>query len=145
MLRLNKKLSDIPSYDLRSSSVPNIRRALGNSESEIEKSKTFRLGDVRECNPDSSKSTIILKWSTGDIRVISPMSQSVWAEKIIPFEIFVQVIDGSAEVTIHEKAFCLDMGQAIVIPANAGNFIKSNHRCKVLLVIIKSSYEQMIL
>lgn len=118
-------------------------RALEHSE--IEKSKTFNLADVGEFLSEGLTVNTVLKKSTGDIRVASLTAHYVWAEKIIPFDVFFHIIDGTAEVTIGDKIHDLVLGQGIIVPAHAGYSIRTIHSCKMLVTIIKSGYEQVIL
>lgn len=46
------------------------------------------------------------------------------AEKISPFDMFIQVIEGVA-VVIDEKLNILQTGQAVIIPAHASNIVKA--------------------
>ena len=62
-------------------------------------------------------------------------------EKISPFDTFIQIIEGRAEVVIDKKASTLESGQGIIIPAHSSNFIKPNGRFKMISTIIKSGYE----
>ena len=62
-------------------------------------------------------------------------------EKTTPFDTFVQIIDGQAEIVINGVSNLLKTGQSIVIPAHAPNLIKPNGRFKMIQTIIKSGYE----
>ena len=61
--------------------------------------------------------------------------------KTSPFDTFIQVIDGKAEIIIYAKSNMLNTGQAIIIPAHAQNTIKANARFKMISTVIKSGYE----
>ena len=63
------------------------------------------------------------------------------AEKISPFDTFLQIIEGKAEVVIDEETNMLQTGQAIIIPAHASNIIKANERFKMISTVIKSGHE----
>ena len=62
-------------------------------------------------------------------------------EKTSPFDTFLQIIEGKAEVVIDGESFILDAGQSIIIPAHKSNIIKANERFKMTSTIIKSGYE----
>ena len=83
----------------------------------------------------------ILKKSTGSISAMSIDSGEGLPEKTSPFDTFVQVIDGKAEIVISGASNLLQTGQSIVIPAHASNFVKPNGRFKMILTVIKSGYE----
>jgi len=51
-------------------------------------------------------------------------------EKTTPFDTFVQIIEGKAEIVISAVSHLLQTGQSIVIPAHASNLVKPNGRFK---------------
>jgi len=112
---------------------------------EIEKSKTFILIELIEYVPNSAVSKTIIRKITGNISVVAFDSGVALAEKISPFDLFIQVIEGVAEIIIDKKTTTLQTGQAIVIPAHTSNMIKANSRFKMISTIIKSGYEDNIL
>jgi quercetin dioxygenase-like cupin family protein len=83
----------------------------------------------------------ILKKSTGNISVMSFDSGEGLTEKTTPFDTYVQIIEGKAEIVIRGKSNILHSGQSIVIPAHAPNFVKPNGRFKMIQTVIKSGYE----
>jgi quercetin dioxygenase-like cupin family protein len=62
-------------------------------------------------------------------------------EKISPFDTFVQIIDGKAEIVIDGISSFLVTGKSIIIPAHASNTVKANERFKMISNVIKSGYE----
>jgi quercetin dioxygenase-like cupin family protein len=62
-------------------------------------------------------------------------------EKTSPFDTFVQIIEGKADIVIDKISNVLQSGQGIIIPAHAPNYIKPNGRFKMISTIIKSGYE----
>jgi quercetin dioxygenase-like cupin family protein len=83
----------------------------------------------------------ILKKTTGNISLMSFDTGEGLIEKTSPFDTFVQIIEGDAEIVISGKSNLLQTGHSIVIPAHASNFVKPNGRFKMVLTIIKSGYE----
>jgi quercetin dioxygenase-like cupin family protein len=63
------------------------------------------------------------------------------SEKTTPFDTFVQIIDGKADIVINGKSNVLQTGQSIVIPAHQPNFVRPNGRFKMIQTVIKSGYE----
>ncbi|MBK9566901.1 MAG: cupin domain-containing protein [Saprospiraceae bacterium] len=108
---------------------------------EVEKSKVFITVEIIEYVPNSVVIKTILKKSTGNITVMSVDSGEGLTEKTSPFDTFVQVIDGQAEIVINKISNLLKTGQSIVIPAHAPNYITANERFKMILTVIKSGYE----
>ncbi|MFM2360259.1 MAG: hypothetical protein RLY16_2252 [Bacteroidota bacterium] len=108
---------------------------------EIEKSLAHIIVEIIEYIPNSVVLKTILKKSTGNISVMSFDSGEGLTERTTPFDTFLQIIEGKAEVVINGVATKLETGQAIVIPAHAPNFIKPNGRFKMILTVIKSGFE----
>ncbi len=108
---------------------------------EIEKEKAFITVEIIEYIPNSIVVKTILKKSTGNISVMSVDSGEGLNEKTTPFDTFVQIIDGRAEIVIDDQSHILETGQSIVIPAHVKNYIKPNGRFKMILSVIKSGYE----
>jgi len=108
---------------------------------EIEKSRAHITVEIIEYIPNAVVSKTILKKSTGNISVMSFDSGEGLTEKTTPFDTFVQIIDGKAEIVISGESNFLLTGQSIVIPAHASNFVRPNGRFKMILSVIKSGYE----
>jgi quercetin dioxygenase-like cupin family protein len=108
---------------------------------EIEKSKTHILIEIIEYVPNSVVTKTIIRKTTGNISVVAIDTGEALAEKISPFDTFIQVIEGVAEVFIDEKSNMLQTGQAIIIPAHTSNMVKANERFKMISTIIKSGYD----
>jgi len=111
--------------------------------SEIEKSKVYITVEIIEYIPNSIVIKTILRKSTGNISVMSFDSGEGLTEKKSPFDTFIQLIDGKAEIVIDGKNNELNTGDAIVIPAHSSNTIKPNGRFKLIQTIIKSGYDQV--
>jgi quercetin dioxygenase-like cupin family protein len=85
----------------------------------------------------------IIKKTTGNVSAVSFDSGESLMGRISPFDTFIQVIEGKAEIVIDNKSNMLETGQAIIIPAHSQNTIKANERFKMLSTIIKSGYEDV--
>lgn len=108
---------------------------------ELEKSKAHIIVEIIEYVPNSVVIKTILKKSTGNISVMSFDSGEGLTEKTSPFDTFIQIIEGKAEIVIDGVAKILESGQGIIIPAHRSNLIKPNGRFKLISTIIKSGYE----
>jgi quercetin dioxygenase-like cupin family protein len=110
---------------------------------EIEKSKAFIIVEILEYIPNSVLIKTIIRKTTGNVSAVSFDSGESLTEKISPFDTFIQVIDGKAEVVIEGNSNLLETGQSIIIPAHSRNTIKANVRFKMISTIIKSGYEEV--
>jgi len=108
---------------------------------ELEKSKAHIIVEIIEYMANSVVMKTIIKKSTGNISVMSFDSGEGLTEKTSPFDTFVQIIEGKAEVVIDKMPHLLQSGEGIIIPAHSSNFIKPNGRFKMISTIIKSGYE----
>ncbi len=108
---------------------------------EIQKSKAFIIVEIIEYVPNAVVIKTIIKKTTGNVTAVSCDSGEAMAEKTIPFDTFVQIIDGSAEIVIDGASNLLETGQSIIIPAHTSNSVKANKRFKMISTIIKSGYE----
>jgi quercetin dioxygenase-like cupin family protein len=109
--------------------------------SEILKSTPHIIVEIIEYVDNSVLIKTILKKSTGDVGLMSFDAGEGLAEKISPFDTFIQIIEGKAEIFIDGKSNMLLTGQGIVVPAHRSSSIKPNGRFKVISTVIKSGYE----
>lgn len=111
-------------------------------QQETEKSKVHIIVEIIEYVPNAVVSRTIIKKTTGNVTISSFDIGEELAEKISPFDNFIQIIDGVAEVVISEKTYKLRLGEGIVIPAHAPHCFNANEQFKMISTIIKSGYEE---
>jgi len=110
-------------------------------KTELDKSKVHIIVEIIEYVPNAVLSKTIIKKTTGNVTVTSLASGEEVAEKTSPFDTYIQIIDGKAEVIIKEKKFNLKLGEGIVIPAHATNRFNAKEQFKMISTTIKSGYE----
>lgn len=110
---------------------------------EIEKSKALIIVEIIEYVPDSVVIKTIIKKSTGNVSAVSFDTGEKLEDKTSPFDSFIQIVEGKAEIVIDGKSKQLDTGQSIIIPAHSHNSIKANQRFKMISTVIKSGYEEV--
>ena len=108
---------------------------------ELEKSKTHILIEIIEYVPNSTVSKTIIRKTTGNISVLAIDTGESLPEKISPFDTFIQIIEGNAQVVIEDSSTILHTGEAIIVPAHTANLIRANERFKMISTVIKSGYE----
>ncbi|MBN2634410.1 MAG: cupin domain-containing protein [Bacteroidales bacterium] len=108
---------------------------------EVEKGKAHIIVEIIEYVSNSVVIKSIIKKTTGNITAVSFDTGEAMAEKSIPFDTFVQIIDGKAEIVIDGISNALQTGQSIIIPAHSSNIVKANERFKMISTVIKSGYE----
>jgi quercetin dioxygenase-like cupin family protein len=107
----------------------------------LEKAKAHIIVEIIEYVPNSVVSKTIIKKTTGNVTVSSFDEGEELAEKTSPFDNYIQIIDGAAEVVIDEKKYNLKLGEGIIIPAHSRYCFNANEQFKMLSTVIKSSYE----
>ncbi len=112
---------------------------------EIEDSQVHTLVDLIEYVPNSIVSSTIVQRITGNIQVIAIDSGETLAEKISPFNTYIQIIEGKAEIVIDNNSNLLIAGQAILIPAHTTNLIRARMPSKLVITTIKSGYEGIVI
>lgn len=108
---------------------------------DVEKAKAFIIVEIIEYVPNSVVNKTIIKKTTGNVTAVSCDTGEAFTEKIIPFDTFIQIIDGKAEIVIDGVSNFLETGESIIIPAHTAKSIKANERSKMTSTIIKSGYE----
>ncbi len=108
---------------------------------ELEKSKVHIVVEIIEYMANAVVSKTIIKKTTGNVTVSSFDAGEELSEKTSPFDNYIQIIDGAAELTIDDKEYKLKLGEAIIIPAHAKHHFNANVQFKMISTVIKSGYE----
>jgi quercetin dioxygenase-like cupin family protein len=112
------------------------------NNSEIKKSKPITVNDISVFTSGSVQITPVIMRPTGCVSAVSMDSDTALTGKISPFDTFIQVIAGKAEIDIDGQFTTLEAGQAIILPAHSRNIISALVMTKLLSTIIKSGYEE---
>ncbi|WP_075603141.1 cupin domain-containing protein [Saccharicrinis aurantiacus] len=110
---------------------------------EIEKAKSHILIEIIEYISNSVVSKTIIRKTTGNVNVVAIDTGEALAEKTSPFDTFIQIIEGTAEIIIDKKSNMLNTGEGIIIPAHTSNNIIAKGRFKMISTVIKSGYESI--
>lgn len=110
---------------------------------ELEKSKIFIIMATVEYTPKAVISKAIIKRPTGNVTVSSLDAGEIVAEKSFPFDTFIHIIDGMAQLTINKTLYKLGLGEGIIIPAHAKHAFKASVPFKMITTVIKSDYEDL--
>lgn len=109
----------------------------------IEKARPLSLADLVDYVPNGVAIKTILKKLTGSICLLSFDTDNGAAAKVVPFDLFAQIIEGTGEIVISGVSHILKNGQGIIIPAHNSYSIRPNMRFKMSLATIKSGYEDV--
>ncbi len=111
------------------------------NHAELEKSKAHIVVEIIEYAPNAVVSKTIIKKTTGNVTVSSFDEGEKLAKKTSPFDNYIQIIDGAAELEINDKKYKLRLGEGIIIPAHAAHCFNANEQFKMISTVIKSGYE----
>ena len=107
----------------------------------LEKAKAHIIVEIIEYIPNSVVSKTIIKKTTGNITVSSFDAGEELAEKTSPYDLYIQIIDGNAEVEINDEKYKLRLGEGIIVPAHSKHCFYAKEQFKMISTIIKSSYD----
>lgn len=108
---------------------------------ELEKSKVHIVVEIVQYIPNAVLSKTIIKKTTGNITILSLDAGEELEEKHSSFDTYVQIVDGTAELTIDNIVMNLKLGQGIIIPAHRRHTFNANEQFKMICTTIKSGYE----
>lgn len=116
---------------------------MGNQEMELEKSKAHIIVEILEYLPNAVVSKTIIRKSTGNVTVSSLDAGEELAYTTSPYDTYIQIIAGIAELEINKKKYKLRLGEGIVIPAHSTHCFSANEQFKMISTVIKSGYEDL--
>ena len=126
--------------------MPNVNQNNQNDEGyniELEKSNVHIIVEILEYVPHAVVSKTILKKATGQICVSSFDAGEELQQKTSPFDVYIQIIDGTAVVGIKDKNYKLRLGEGIIIPAHTLHRFNASEQFKMVSTVIKSGYEDV--
>ena len=83
-------------------------------------------------------SRTLLDRKIGTVTLFSFDAGQGLSEHTAPFDAFVQILDGVAEVTIDGKSQRVASGEFIIMPANIPHSLKAVEKFKMMLVMIRA-------
>jgi quercetin dioxygenase-like cupin family protein len=104
----------------------------------IEKATKFLITGSVDYMEKSVVSKQIIKSAAGNITLFAFDEGEGLSEHAAPFDAFIQVIDGSAEIIIGGKSNILSSEEFIIMPANIPHELKAIKKFKMMLVMIKA-------
>lgn len=105
---------------------------------QIVKTKAEKLSNAIDYSEGSVVSKQIIKAQTGNITLFAFDNGEGLSEHSAPFDAFVEVLDGTAEITIGGIKHAVAAGEFIVMPANIPHALKAVEKFKMMLVMIRS-------
>ena len=108
------------------------------TEKEDLMARALGLKELVSYQQGSVVSRTLLDKKTGTITVFAFAGGEGLSEHTAPFDAFVQVIDGAAEITVDGVLHTVSAGEMIIMPANKPHALRALQQFKMLLVMIRS-------
>jgi quercetin dioxygenase-like cupin family protein len=100
--------------------------------------KALTLSDLVTYQDGSVVSKTLIDKKIGTVTMFSFGAGQGLSEHTAPFDAFVQVVDGEAQVIIDGTPQTVTAGQIIIMPANIPHELKAVKPFKMLLVMIRA-------
>lgn len=84
-------------------------------------------------------SRILLQDRTGTLTVFAFDAGQALSEHTVPYNAFIQVLDGAARVTVGEKPSEVRAGEIILMPGGVPHQVEAPTRFKMLLTLFKAA------
>ncbi len=82
-------------------------------------------------------SRTLIEQNGGTITVFAFDSGQALSEHTAPYEAFVHIIDGKAEITIDGQPNEVSRGSFLIMPANVPHSVRANERFKMILTMVR--------
>jgi quercetin dioxygenase-like cupin family protein len=96
------------------------------------------MGELIAYQEGSVVSRTLIDKKIGTITVFAFDTGQGLSEHTAPYDAFVQVIDGEAEIIIAGARHTVKAGQMIIMPGNQPHSVRAPGRFKMLLVMIRA-------
>lgn len=106
-------------------------------EKSIKKAEVYDLSALVEYSEGSIVSKTILKNDSGNLTAFAFSKGEGLSEHKAPFDAFVQILEGSAEIKIDGKCFYPQKNQFLIMPANVVHSLFAVEDFKMLLIMLR--------
>jgi quercetin dioxygenase-like cupin family protein len=83
-------------------------------------------------------SRTLIDKKTGTVTLFAFDENQGLSEHTAPFDAFIYVFDGDAEVTIADNPIRLKLGELLIMPAGKPHSLKALSRFKMMLIMVRS-------
>ncbi len=101
-------------------------------------SQVLQLSQLVSYQDGAVVSRQITKADAGNITLFAFAAGQELSEHTAPYDAFVHILDGAAEVRISGQPHMLEVGDAIIMPAGQPHAVKAPQRFKMLLTMIRA-------
>lgn len=112
--------------------------AKANTKLTISGAEPQNLVEMTDYQSGSIVSRTLIQDACGTLTVFSFDKGQALSAHTVPFNAFIQVLDGQAEITIGEKTCLVKAGQIVLMPGGIPHEVKADQRFKMLLTMFKT-------
>ncbi len=99
----------------------------------------FELARLTEYQDGSVVSRTLLQDETGTLTAFAFDEGQALSEHTVPFNAFIEVLDGEAEITVGGQPSRVTAGQIILMPGGIPHRVRAVTRFKMLLIMFKKA------
>ena len=107
------------------------------SKAGLEPGTPTRLEELLDYGPGAVVSRTLAKSKAGTLTVFAFDQGEELSEHTAPFDAYVQVLEGRAELLIGGESRLPETGETVLMPANVPHAVKAVERFKMLLIMIR--------
>jgi quercetin dioxygenase-like cupin family protein len=100
--------------------------------------QALTLADLVQYQPGAVVSRTLIDKQIGTLTLFAFDDGQGLSEHTAPYDAFVQIVDGAADITIAGEDHRVLAGQMIIMPANVPHALRAAGRFKMLLVMIRA-------
>ncbi|MDD2556988.1 MAG: cupin domain-containing protein [Desulfuromonadaceae bacterium] len=104
----------------------------------VDGAHAYNLAQMTEYQEGAVVSRTLLKNASGTLTVFSFDAGQSLSEHTVPFNAFVQVLDGEGEITIDGKMSVVKPGEIILMPGGLPHSVHAMQRFKMLLTMFRT-------
>ncbi len=98
----------------------------------------YNLAELTEYQTGSIVSRTLLQDESGTLTVFSFDAGQALSEHTVPFNAFIQVLDGEGEITIGGQPVTVRAGEIVLMPGRISHKVRAVKRFKMLLTMFKT-------
>lgn len=98
----------------------------------------YQLAELTQYQSGSIVSRTLLQDESGTLTVFAFDAGQALSEHTVPFNAFIQVLDGEAEITIGGKPVLVKTGEIVLMPGRISHKVRAVQRFKMLLSMFKT-------
>ena len=100
-------------------------------------SQALNLTALIDYQMGSVVSRTLIDKKTGTVTLFAFDEGQGLSEHTAPFDAFVHIIDGEAEITISGKSITVKGGELVIMPANEPHALRALKKFKMILIMIR--------